>query len=235
LDENLQAVKMILGKKLKVSWLFLILIGVFFNAIQGFSQCGIKNLPTKLVYIGKDNVDDNLGTKNPDPISIPLPISFESEAAKSNIKWTIGYELLNHLDATSLAQNKLVLSLGALNSIEEHILKGSCGATSADQVEISIKLLPAVHPRNAITGNADDINAFWDIINLEKYTRTLPIVKVFDRWGKIVFESSDGYVNKKFIGINSSGSMYLPTGTYIYSIIPEPDYPELIGELTLIR
>ncbi|MEY4383259.1 MAG: hypothetical protein RI995_801 [Bacteroidota bacterium] len=216
-------------KKLKVSWLNQVGLSVIFLFLFQFSfaQCGLI-YPSKLVYISKD-----IYNKDANPLQdVYLPISFKPDSITA-VTWDAGSQQ-NLFDFSDPQKPKILLSqlnhdLYAITSFE---LKASCGIRS---IYIPITFFPAIHPRNAITGNSDSVNDFWDIMNIEKFKSPLPVVKLFDRWGNVVFESKDGYRLDKFNGYNKSGDKFLPTGTYVYSIIAHPDYPELMGDLTLIR
>lgn len=83
---------------------------------------------------------------------------------------------------------------------------------------------------NAITPNADGANDYWIIKALENYPDA--IVTVFDRSGKVVFESSAGYPEAWDGRYNNE---YLPMGTYYY-VIKLNEFLDLVnGSLTIIR
>lgn len=70
-----------------------------------------------------------------------------------------------------------------------------------------------------LSPNNDGINDFWIIQNIETYPNNT--VKVFNRWGSVVFESK-GYLNT-WNGVSSRGSSngsLLPVGEYLYVIEP---------------
>lgn len=232
--------------KIQVSWLKVSLPLVFFSIFRfhAIAQCGV-NLPEKLVYIAKDL--ENPNAANLQDVTLPFSIGAEN----STISWKIDakpewFDFSNNLKPKFLLSN--------LNYFREApftlTLTAICGVKIEEQKDIKIVIFPAVHPRNALTGNSDSVNDIWDIINLEKFTTNpLPQVRIYDRWGSMVFESKYGYrigsatgtgdTNKsaldRFAGFDQRTNKFLPTGTYVYSIIPHPDYPEIIGELTLIR
>lgn len=233
-------------KKIKVSWVKVALFIVFLGCLrmEVIAQCGIT-APEKLVYIAKDL--ENPNANNLQDVILPLIIGAEN----ANISWEIDtkpewFDFSNNLKPKFLLSN--------LNYFKEYPLTlnltAKCGVKIDEKKDIKIVIFPAVHPRNALTGNSDSVNDIWDIVNLEKFnTNPLPQVRIYDRWGSMVFESKFGYrigaetgsadTNKsvldRFAGFDQRTNKFLPTGTYVYSIIPHPDYPEIIGELTLIR
>ncbi len=83
---------------------------------------------------------------------------------------------------------------------------------------------------NAFTPNGDGINDTWIITALNGFPDA--IVKVFDRSGKLVFESAPGYPDA-WDGKNNNG--FLPMGSYYY-VIKLNDLLDLIpGNVTIIR
>ncbi|MEY2792153.1 MAG: hypothetical protein RJA76_145 [Bacteroidota bacterium] len=227
------------SKKIKVSWLkifILCLLNCIFS-INSSAQCNIS-APTKLVYISKDIFDKNAA--NLKDVILPITISQSSPT----ISWKVEDKWSSYFDFTFPQKPTILLS--KLNNFEQgpssFDLNFYC---DAKEYAIKIHFLPAVHPRNAITVNGvnDGKNDFWNIMNIEKYDS--PIIKVVNRWGNVVFESTQGYkVSNElndpapfkflFMGRDALNNR-LPTGAYFYSIVPHPDYPEIIGELTIIR
>ncbi|MFM6947739.1 MAG: gliding motility-associated C-terminal domain-containing protein, partial [Aquirufa sp.] len=87
-------------------------------------------------------------------------------------------------------------------------------------------------PYNVMTPTSDGFNDVFIIQNItgtDIYTGA--IIKVFDRWGQQVFMSKGN--KPQFDAL--AHPYKLPTGTYVYSIKPEEDYPEVVGEITIIR
>ncbi len=67
---------------------------------------------------------------------------------------------------------------------------------------------------DVITPNGDGANDFWVIKGLEMYPSNS--VKVFNKWGDVVFEQNN-YANN-WSGIRGTGGDVLPDGTYFYLI-----------------
>ena len=78
---------------------------------------------------------------------------------------------------------------------------------------------------SVITPNGDGINDLWDIYNIELYEPNAS-VKLFNRWGQIVYENgSDIYSNKLWDGKNMNGNN-VEIATYYYVIevqVPNSD------------
>ncbi len=81
--------------------------------------------------------------------------------------------------------------------------------------------------------NGDGINDFFVIKGADRYNVTL---KIFDRWGRKVFESTnyinnwDGTANVGYLAASK-----LPEGTYFYAVSFNNGEKEQVGYLTLIR
>ena len=79
--------------------------------------------------------------------------------------------------------------------------------------------LPEIEIPSGFSPNDDGINDYFEIANIEKYTDN--IVKIYSRWGDLVFEGK-GYDNEKvkWIGTSSRAGLSgkLPPGTYYYVI-----------------
>ena len=79
---------------------------------------------------------------------------------------------------------------------------------------IFIKVLPPIKIPNVITPNGDNVNDAWEIAGLSEYTSAEVII--FNRWGTIVYNYPNGYV-ENWRGISKNGGE-LPDGTYFYII-----------------
>jgi gliding motility-associated-like protein len=84
-------------------------------------------------------------------------------------------------------------------------------------------------PSNVITPNGDGKNDYWKIEYIELYPSAT--VQVFDRTGRIVFEST-GY-DTQFNG-TFNGKM-LPIGSYFYVINLNNESEPMKGFLDIIR
>jgi gliding motility-associated-like protein len=88
---------------------------------------------------------------------------------------------------------------------------------------------PTISPLNAFTPNGDGVNDLWEIPALAAYPNC--VVKVYSRWGKLVFQSI-GY-SKPWGGKYSN--VLLAVGTYYYVIDPGDQQKAVSGILTIIR
>lgn len=99
--------------------------------------------------------------------------------------------------------------------------------SSTDQV--FVKVYEKVVVPNSFSPNGDGINDSWNVIAIDAYIN--PLVKVMNRYGQLMFESS----GEKTSWDGKHKNEDLPVGVYYYIIYLEPDLKPLSGSLTLIR
>jgi gliding motility-associated-like protein len=83
---------------------------------------------------------------------------------------------------------------------------------------------------DAFSPNGDQKNDVWSVKNIKRYAEAR--VKIFNRWGNLVFESDPGYP-KPWDG-TFDGSP-LPPGAYYYIIELGPGLTPKSGSITLVR
>jgi gliding motility-associated-like protein len=109
-------------------------------------------------------------------------------------------------------------------------LKG-CTASAVTDVHV----LDQIFIPTAFSPNNDNINDKWTIDALNQFPRAE--VEVFNRSGKVIFQSSGNYMAKPWDGLYEGN--FLPTGTYVYiinlnSAVPGYDKP-ITGCISIIR
>ncbi len=103
------------------------------------------------------------------------------------------------------------------------------GCVSVDA--IFVKVLKSPEVPNAFTPNGDGVNDIWNIKYLESYVNAS--VKVFSRYGSVVYYSFKGYAQPWKGQMNGTD---LPMGTYYYIIDPKTKGRKVIsGSVTIIR
>ncbi len=109
-------------------------------------------------------------------------------------------------------------------------LNGCEGGSSS--VQISIVECNIVVP-TAFTPNGDNVHETWTLINLdEAYPNN--IVRIYNRWGNILFESNPGEYNQDEWDGTYKGEL-MPVGSYYYIIELNNDEKEsLTGTVTII-
>ncbi|NNC83884.1 MAG: gliding motility-associated C-terminal domain-containing protein [Flavobacteriales bacterium] len=89
--------------------------------------------------------------------------------------------------------------------------QGDCEVTE----EVTILVQPNIIPADVITPNGDGINDEWYVLFLdERFDRA--DVRIFDRWGQVVYKSIGYGVTQLWDGTNNGNR--LPAGAYYYVI-----------------
>jgi gliding motility-associated-like protein len=86
-----------------------------------------------------------------------------------------------------------------------------------------------------ITPNGDGFNDVFKIERMEKYPQnyTEAVVLIYDRWGKLVFESEPGYP-EPWDGKDLRGKN-LPMDSYFYVIDLRNQSKPVTGHITIVR
>jgi gliding motility-associated-like protein len=233
--------------KLSISWTKWSVIGLIVlvgQSFQSYSQveCPWVMAQEKIVLIGGDPPKQSgnpvvMSPSTPKYVTIPVNGSKDPDVVW---KWEELSEfrgLLTDLNSmnTQFDFSNPMFSPEKLNKIyplKFKITGKKAGCIKDATSEVTIKVLPKIHPYNVMTPNSDASNDVWMIENITDMDIYFGvIIKIFDRWGQQVFTSKG---NKP--QFDATVNPYkLPTGTYVYSIKPEEDYPEVVGELTIIR
>jgi gliding motility-associated-like protein len=103
------------------------------------------------------------------------------------------------------------------------------GCSESDSMNILIATGLTIY--SGFTPNGDGTNDFWDIDDIIFYPNAT--VKVFDRWGRLVF-SSVGYADDQRWDGKYQGKD-LPTGTYYYIIDLKDGSEPYKGPVTIVR
>jgi gliding motility-associated-like protein len=108
------------------------------------------------------------------------------------------------------------------------------GCTSEDSINIlactNADLLGKI--ANAFTPNGDGQHDTWEINNIHMFPNIK--IEVFDRWGRLVYTSENGY-NNDWDGTSMEGKE-LPMDTYYYVInFNVEGYDTVVGNVALIR
>ncbi len=90
---------------------------------------------------------------------------------------------------------------------------GMNGKGCVTEATLEIRNYLPVNIPNAFSPNGDGLNDVWVIRGIEKYPQTR--VKVFNRWGNILFEDNKGY---RTCWDGTSSGVKVPVGTYYYVV-----------------
>jgi gliding motility-associated-like protein len=242
---------MYIVRKLSLSWIkqafnslfFIVLVLQTSFVFSQNSECPWVALQEKVVLIGGDPTKEPSSEIN--YVNIPV-----NGSEKDVIwKWTELSEITNTLTNYDGLHTQFKFSdprfspkkLDRIYQIK-YLLTGSVNLPLSSPCKrqltdtVIIRVLPGIHPYNVITPTSDGKNDIWVIDNISRTggkTEIYPnaIIKIFDRWGQQIFTSKGN--NPQFDALVHPYKV--PTGTYMYSIKPDEDYPEVVGELTIIR
>ena len=162
---------------------------------------------------------------NVNPIAEPNPIILGSSTeltlsnSFSNIEWIIGLDTIQTNSYLVKPDSSTTYHVIATDNI-------GCQGIS------SVYVIVGAVPYDAITPNGDGDNDEWEILDIEEYPNSE--IKIFNRWGILVFSSKgSNYNNNKWDGTNAGE--ILPVGTYYYTINPNDGSPLQTGAVTLVR
>ncbi|HNY14275.1 MAG TPA: gliding motility-associated C-terminal domain-containing protein, partial [Bacteroidales bacterium] len=105
------------------------------------------------------------------------------------------------------------------------------GCSVRDSVKLESQREVCLIIPNAISPNGDNINDIWNIGEIELYPQLE--IKIFDRWGILIWKSEKGYP-QKWDGRSSRGAK-LPMESYHYIIDLHNGTKPLIGSITIVR
>ena len=108
-----------------------------------------------------------------------------------------------------------------------YISVDSAGCLGYDSIYVVVGVLPY----EGITPNNDGYNDTWTPRDIESYPEA--IIKIFNRWGGLIFESNGGVEYKAWDGTNNGKE--LPVGTYYYIIDLKTEDEPQTGPITIIR
>lgn len=115
----------------------------------------------------------------------------------------------------------------------DYELTGTVGDCVVTEI-ITIVVSPNIVPTDIITPNGDGVNDSWYIQSLDQRFENAEI-KIFDRWGQVVFKSIGYGPDREWDGTNNGNR--LPIGAYFYIIelnIDGLDTEPFLGDISII-
>ncbi|HOT15494.1 MAG TPA: gliding motility-associated C-terminal domain-containing protein, partial [Bacteroidales bacterium] len=143
----------------------------------------------------------------------------------------VSYMWLPHtyvVGGTDTARNLVVNFLG--DSLTYQFM-GISADGCIETASIKVIATDDINPDGAFSPNGDGANEFWYIPNAEYFPDI--VVKVFNRWGNLVYESK-GYNNADIRWTGKRNGKDMPIGTYYY-IITTSGSKTKKGTVTLMR
>jgi len=174
---------------------------------------------------------DSIELVEPEPIyfnEVITPVSCRDQKdGKIEVYPTGGYGVYEYLWSTNSTDHEINELLGGLYTITVTDLVGCVKDTTLEMTVIDIECLEVP---NAFTPNNDAINDEWQIKNIYLYPDAS--VQVFNKWGKIVYEITNGYTD---YWDGTKNGYDLPAATYYYIIKIREDIHPYTGPITIVR
>jgi gliding motility-associated-like protein len=164
------------------------------------------------------------------------PVNFTNTSAAvpavQQYIWDFGDGIVS-TQATNGSQTHIYKTVATVTTVKVQLqAKAANGCTATAQLQLMVKpplQIPAPAIPNIFSPNGDGVHDYWDILYLDRYTQV--VVKVFNRWGQLVY-TSKGY-DKPWDG--RSAGKPLPAGSYYYIIETGGSKISATGAVTIIR
>lgn len=186
------------------------------TGIYNFQITDLECNQTQSVYIFY--LDDPIVNITGSTICVEDEVLLDADNVNSTYLWTSG-----STDSVYL----FVPTVPGTYSINVDVTN-SC-ATVSDTAFFTVDECAIIIP-NVFTPNGDGSNELFYILGLERHPNS--IVKIFDRWGLVVYESSN-YQNN-WNGTNVNNSKDVSDGTYYYLVVLE-NGDHFKGVVTVLR
>ncbi|HEX5151335.1 MAG TPA: gliding motility-associated C-terminal domain-containing protein [Parafilimonas sp.] len=189
------------------------------KAASGITSCRIaSNL--LIINVHATPVAD----AGPDRVYIKgYPVTIEATATGENVSysWSPSLYLSDPASLTPVATPPVDML---------YTLFVKSGFNCSNKDDMKVKAVGGLFIPNAFTPNGDGLNDYWQIPYLDIGFDA--DVKVFNRWGGMVYHASAARVSWD----GNLNNIPQPSGAYIYLItFKDPTLPEIKGVLTLIR
>jgi len=110
------------------------------------------------------------------------------------------------------------------------IVEDLSGNVDTCEFIVDVTCIDALTIPNVFTPNGDGKNDLWNIAGKENYPDM--VVKVFNRWGDLMFESDNGYTDPWDGKYNNTDA---PSATYYYIIMLGDGEEDLSGTINVVR
>ena len=110
------------------------------------------------------------------------------------------------------------------------------GCTDAITHSILVQESFVLFVPNMFTPDMDGLNDAWKITGID-VDETDFIVQVFDRWGEVIYQSTD--IHAAWVGDVDNGTHFAPNGTYLWRVetksLATGERKEVLGHVTIAR
>jgi gliding motility-associated-like protein len=208
---------------------------------QSVSNLGAGKYVVKVSDVNNCSIDQTIYLSEPDSMKVSREISLPAcpEAADGKIKLTVTGGLQPYTPSWSSTSDN-AFELDRLN-IGTYIYKVSDAnnCITTDSVKLSAKFQICVNAPKVFSPNGDGVNDCWEVMagnpdSPVPFNQLFPngIVKIYNRWGILIFESNEGYTNKWCGTMNGRP---LPIDSYFYLIDPKNGAGMVKGIITIIK
>ncbi len=216
--------------------------GATINSVTGEITNGVSGTTYTIEYLTV-GVCPATSTQSVTVKTIPLApvissdITYCSDALLSDMTATGGSGVLSWFDDSGLSNQigtggtQTPFSTNGVTSYYVNETENGCtGSTSV--VNITIEDCDILIP-SAFTPDNDGANDDWELMDID-YIYPNNVVKIYNRWGNLIFESVQGdYDNNRWDGTFKGKP--LPVASYFYIIEPNADgVDEMTGSITII-
>jgi gliding motility-associated-like protein len=169
-------------------------------------------------------------TASPNPASILNPLVQFTDQSKNAVAWL--WKFGDGFTSTDESPSHLYQDTGAYDALQ--IVTNNIGCTDTLRHVVIVHQDYTLYVPNVFTPNDDSFNSAWKPVGVGIHDYTL---KVYDRWGQIVFETTD--FEEAWNGRYLNKGQRVPDGAYKY-IISVIDYSQqkvkkITGFVTVLK
>ncbi len=220
---------------------------VYVTNIKGIGSCS-SSLASSSIQVVKPeivayagNVQGQLVTENAFALqneTIYLDSNHPSEDINyGNYEWTL-VNVENRIVNEYVDDKKSTTNIPQVMEEDKHVLYQVTsertdvdpGCVASDTV--SVRLRATCFVPNGFTPNQDGQNDTWNIECLNDGDYPNAIVKIFNRWGELIYKDEQGY---KVPWDGTRNGNLVPIGTYYFAIDLNDGYGEIAGAVGIIR
>lgn len=215
--------------------------------IKGTGSCSSSLASSSLQVVAPDvvayagNTQGQLVTENAYALQneiIYLDASHPNQATNyGNYEWTL-VSVENRIVNEFVDDQKSTTNIPQVMEEDKHVLYEVStertdvdpGCTATDTV--SVRLRATCFVPNGFTPNGDGQNDTWNIACLNEGDYPNAIVKIFNRWGELIYKDERGY---RVPWDGTRNGELVPIGTYYFAIDLNDGYEEIAGAVGIIR
>ncbi|MDX1651256.1 MAG: gliding motility-associated C-terminal domain-containing protein [Brumimicrobium sp.] len=151
-------------------------------------------------------------------------VQLQGNSDVTNIQWS---------PAVAMSNPNILDPVVAPGQTITYFLTGNNGTCTITD-EMTVTVLSGLVIPNTFSPNGDGINDTWEILGIEKYVDVS--IKIYDRWGQLVFITTGYPVSKRWDGTSKSGKELAPSAYYYVIDLRDDKYPDPFkGYVTILK